>query len=324
MAENAILRLTADDLWLALEEFDPTELMLTRYLSRKAEPASGNGSPNARFVPRTSTAAGGLPVGSVLFDDGATGVRCALPSYELHLIQVAALTAMATSALLITGEATVALLASGEASRCHLTVLSRCVRGIGHVALVPAADPEPVVADLLDRVDIALSPVATVGEAMLGANLVIATGPGHELLTYEQLARGALVVNAAGRDLPVDVVNRVDHVFVDDARLLDSRTDREFVRMHRKSAHDESVSSHESEGWHRPEGDWRHGRRVDADLAQVLSGEHPGRTRSDDILLFEPLSAQELDITLAGQLLRIALDRGLGVRLPRPVQGQGD
>ena len=57
------------------------------------------------------------------------------------------------------------------------------------------------------------------------------------------------------------------------------------------------------------------GRRVDATLAQVVAGEHPGRARAEDVVLSNPFGMGILDVALAAAVHDVAVRDGLGVLL---------
>lgn len=309
-----VLQLTVEDLWRASAEINPDELLTRR--------AGATARPEGCFRPVPDAAATG---GLVLFEDWRRGVRCLFPRTGLHQAQSALLTALGTRALL-TPEPTVALLASASAASWHLAALARHVPGICHVALCHAGGETGIdsrVGDLLDQAGIALSVEESARRAVAGATLVIAAGPAHKQLSHAALAQGALVVNAAGEDLPDELVDHVDQVYVDDLGLLDRNGHRHFVRLHRAARPARRVAVvPEPEGWHRPAA-WSCGHRVEADLGQVLTGQHRGRARRDDVLLCELFGTRVLNVALAGLVVRVALSRGLGVLLPDTSEVEG-
>jgi hypothetical protein len=305
--EGPVLRLSPEDLWRASAEIDPAELL--------------TGGAAGRLRPVPGTAGEG---GQVLLEDRRLGVRCLFPEPALGLAQAAALVALGTRGLLTPEEPTVALLAPWSVASWYLAALASHVPGISHVALCPveqADDPggvppaggiDPRTADLLDEAGVALSVVEAVSSAVVGATLVIAAGPAHEELRFAGLALGALVINAVGRDLPDDLVDHVDQVYVDDFRLLAENGHRHFVKLHQESGDRPPVTVPEREGWHQPAA-WPGRRRVEADLVSVLAGEHRGRARRDDVLLCELFGTRVPNVVLACRLARVALTSGLGV-----------
>jgi hypothetical protein len=310
--EGPILRLTADDVCRALEQIDPIELMAALPFGQ----AWQEQPPCGRFLPTRE------PAGEVELEDLCSGVRCLLPESSLRTVRDTVLVALAAGRLLASGPATVGLLASVEAAQVYLVMMARHRSDVGHVALSPPVGRTDTVdirvLELLDQAGINLVVTADRDDAVRGANLVIAAGPGHDQLSPGQLARGALLVNATGTDLPDDLVDGVDEIYVDDLGLLEENQHRHFVRVHmgsRSPARPESRLEHD--GWHRPTSAWRSLRHIEADLGQLLNGEHPGRTHQDNILLVELLGTRALDVALTCRLQQTALEHGFGNWLPR-------
>lgn len=306
MTAQDTLRLTSDDLWCLIGEIDPVELVTTQL----------SGGPGAECPGRVSTNGHWRSEGLVLLDDAHTGVRCLLPASCLSMIRLAALATLAAAELLAPGQVTIGLLASGEAAGLHLATLTRHLPDIGDVALCPGRGrylgPVGRVRDLLDQAGIGLSVATSAGEAAFGANLLITAGRGHDRLGLGHLARGALLVNAAGKDLRDDLVDGVDAIVVDDAGLIEDNQHRHFARVHRET---EALAVTQPlrllEGWRRPGLEWRSRRHV-VGLDRIVAGTHPGRTHVDDVVLVELLGARVLDAALACRLARTALACGVG------------
>jgi ornithine cyclodeaminase/alanine dehydrogenase-like protein (mu-crystallin family) len=283
---NPILQLSAGDLASALDGIQPIDVL--------AEELAGRGAtsvPTARMRRWPGGADGDL----VLLEDSINGTQCVLPATGLLACRAAALTGLAARHLLAEGADTAAVLASDVPAEPHLAVIARYLRGLSRITLCAPEDRhghlvERSVLDQIDLAGIRLAIVAAVDDAVAGAGLVVATRP--ERIDVGMLAGGALVVNATNRDLPDELIDSVNQLYVDDARRLDDSPDRYFVRR-----------AKDGRG------------RIDADLGHLLTGAHPGRTESDHIVLVELLSANVLDIRLAGLLYRAAVERGLGHQL---------
>jgi N-[(2S)-2-amino-2-carboxyethyl]-L-glutamate dehydrogenase len=310
--DKPVLRLGVDDVWRVIKELDPIELRMAKLAHLTAAGGCGTGD-------RAAKAAEQPEEDLVLIEDPGGVDRCAIPWSILCLCHAAMTVALAAEELLAHGETTVGLLASGEAAHFHLTTIACHLPGVGQVYLTSASDqgPAPVdarVLDLFDRAGIELSVVTTVDEATRGANLLITTGPGHDDLVHRHLPRGALLVNVAGLDMPANIVDRVDQIYVDDLGLLERNRHRRFVTVHLdRLVNGRRVPLRKSLGWQRDRSTWFDLRRIEADFGQVISGRRPGRTNLDDVLLFELLGVRELDVALAEQIHRTARACGLGV-----------
>src|SRR5262249_38980044 len=149
------------------------------------------------------------------------------------------------------------VIGSGLALELQLVALRTHVPDISHVA-VAGPRPDQAVLDLLDRDGIGVSMVTTIADAVFGANLVVLAGPAR--LNAPRLAKGALLVNATGIDLPAALLGSVHAVYVDDPAGLAGG--RPFAKAQPA----------------RQRGRVRRLPAVAGDLGQVLAGDRPGRT----------------------------------------------
>jgi ornithine cyclodeaminase/alanine dehydrogenase-like protein (mu-crystallin family) len=281
----SILQLSDDDVWTALDDVNPVELVANELTGK---PADRDGA----RIPRLSPWAGdGAGQELVLLEESDT----VLPASALRWVRTAALSALAARVLINPGVITAAVLGAGLAVQFELNVVTRWVPGISHVAVLitsgAAAVPvELRTLDLLELAGISLSIADCAAAAVFGANLVIVlTGGALEHLGPAALTKGAVLVNATDQDLPDELLDRVDGIFLDDIRLLGADPCRTALR--------------------------RAG-RVEADLREVLAGAHRGRSGADDIVLVELLGAGVPDAWIADQIRQVARRRGPGTRLP--------
>lgn len=275
-----VLGLTADDVWTAFDTVDP----IAPLVAELTDPAAHS---SAALAPWQDD--------FVLLDGS-----CLLPAASLRMFHAASLAALAARQLLASGGATVALLGVTPATQPQLAAVARLVPDISHIAVRVTGDVrfsplEPRLVDQLELNGIGLSVSADTAVSVFGANLVVVFDADLADLRVGQLAPGAVLVNATGEELPDRLTAEVDHVFVDDLRLVGQGT-----RVH-------SLCGRSRADRARPS--------VTADLGQLLSGRHPGRFRFDDVLLVELLGAQALNVRLARQLYRAARRGGLGARL---------
>lgn len=306
---GTVLRLRTHEVWSALEIIDPVAVLAEDLIGRTVGRSGHTRTAEGRLVPWNGS---GSDDGQfVLYEHPDATLPCAIPAHSLRTSLVAALAAVAARELLFTSGVTVAMLGSPEATQPQLAVISRYVPDISHVAMCLAGGPRPVeprLADQLDMSGIALSVVRTLTDAVFGAILIIATNHSAVRLDLDalrrgQLARGAVVVNATGKDLPDDLVDRMDQVFIDDFGLLDDHLDRSVVANHLAPTTDLAGVHGEAD------------RRITADLGQLLTGRHPGRRRTDDVVLVELLGVHELNVRLARRIHEAATRTGLGERI---------
>ncbi|PRY35769.1 hypothetical protein [Umezawaea tangerina] len=296
--DGPMLRLSADDLCTAIAGVDPVPVLAAELMAARGDAGAVSGV-------RWGEARGEFAV----LEDTATGERCALPAVALRAYRAAALTALAARQLLAPGVVTASVIGSGLAAQLQLMVIARHVPDVSHVAVCALTGDRglPVstrVVDQLDHAGIGLAVTTHVDEAVFGANLVAVTGFDADVMRIDHLAKGAVLVNATGNDLPEHLVDGANQVYVDDPALLDSAGHRHFARR-RPSTEDTVCGARRHDGARRERG-------IESDLGTVLTGAHPGRTRLDHVLLVELLGTTALDLALASLVHRAALVLGLG------------
>ncbi|MGW6445200.1 hypothetical protein [Lentzea sp. NPDC055074] len=284
------LRLSNDDLRHVVEDADAVQAMATALIARSAGREDLTGL---------------AAVGAAVRDDGETAIyetaqdrqRCVMSAAGLREYRLAVLTALATRHLVAPGVVTASVIGSGFALELQLTILRTHVPNVSHIAVATLGNqpPDRAVLDRLDRDGIGFSLVETPADAMFGANLVVLAGSTR--LGALRLAKGAVLVNTTGVDLPVALLDGVHAVFVDDQEGL-ADSDRTFARTRRET---------------RRGGRGHRSPSVVSDLGRVLAGEHPGRTDHDHVLLVELIGGgTELDPVLAGRIHQAAAAAGLG------------
>lgn len=304
---DAILRLSFEDVWIALEDIDAVAVVAEELIAR----AVGTRIDDDDVCPVTEwTGQGALARGAdlVVVEHPATGVRCVLSAANLRMARSAALTALATRELLVPGGVTVAVLGAAQAMQFQLALIARCVPDISHVATcLPAGTSSslpPRLVEQLEQGGIALSVASSLAETVFGANLVVA---GEKALLQDlggirlaDLARGTVLINATGHDLPTEVVDQVGELYVDDLSLLSDNKDRYFVATHLRTAAGGRNGS---------------GNRISADLGQLLVDGHFRSSQHDRPVLVELLSADQLSVPLALRILETAARMRLGTWL---------
>jgi ornithine cyclodeaminase/alanine dehydrogenase-like protein (mu-crystallin family) len=129
-------------------------------------------------------------------------------------------------------------------------------------------------------------------------------------LPYAWLRPGAVVAHVSLDDVLPDVVARADLVLVDDWHLTSQDDRRLFGRMYR----DGRLRAPGTDSCAGPTSTVA--RQVDGTLGEVLIGARPGRRARTDIILSNPFGMSVLDIAIANEVLRIALERSLGRSIP--------
>jgi ornithine cyclodeaminase len=215
--------------------------------------------------------------GGVLLHDGETGqLRALLNASPITAIRTAAVSAVATRALARPGARTVAIIGTG-------------VQGKAHAEAMRAVLDEPEIRMWSRRTG------GSAEDAVSGADVVCACTTSPEpVVRREWLAPGAHV-NAVGASVP-------------SARELDEETIRAatLVVDRRESALNESgellIPGLGEE-------------RIAAELGEVLTGTHPGRTSDDELTVFKSLGLAVEDLAAAELVVRRAREQGAGVEV---------
>lgn len=307
---ETILQLRSHEMWSALEIVDPVATVAESLIDRTVGRA-GHGHRNpGQLISWSGAGRNGGEL--VLLDHPEATAPCLVPAQSLRSAHAAALVAIAARELLVSGGVTMAMLGPADDAQLQLSVVARQVPDISHIALCATTmgtrEVAPKLADQLQLSGIELSVAPTVEEAVFGANLVVATShPTRDQdltdLRIGLLARGTLLINATGHDLPDDLVDQVDQVYVDDLGLLDDHPGRHVVATHLAEPDAGSAAMRRGAG-----------PRIAGDLAQLLTGRHPGR-RGSDVVLVDLLGVHELNADLAYRIYEVATRTGLGVRI---------
>ncbi|MBI4171978.1 MAG: ornithine cyclodeaminase family protein [Actinobacteria bacterium] len=233
--------------------------------------------------------------GTVLLHDGETGeLRAILNASPVTEIRTAAVSAVATRALARPGAGTVAILGAGVQARSHVEAM-RCV----------LADPEIRIwsrtaasAQALAR-ETGARACATVEEALAGAGVVCTTTSAREpVLRREWLAPGAHV-NAVGSSVPS--TRELDTATVAAASLFVDRRESTL-----NEAGDYLFPA--GEGVIGPE-------HIRAELGEVLTGAHPGRTAETELTIFKSLGLAVEDLAAAELAVGRARAAGAGTEV---------
>ena len=216
--------------------------------------------------------------GAVLLHDGETGeLRALLNASPITEIRTAAVSAVATRALARRGARTVAIVGAGVQARSHAEAM-RAVLGEVEIRRWSRRDG------------------GTAEEIVREADVVCTCTSSREpVLRRDWLAPGTHV-NAIGASLP-------------STRELDAETvaAATFIVDRRESALNEAgelILAGFGED------------RVAAELGEVLTGAHPGRTDDAELTVFKSLGLAVEDLAAAELVVRRAREQGIGTQVP--------
>ena len=215
--------------------------------------------------------------GGVLLHDGETGeLRALLNASPVTEVRTAAVSAVATRALARPDAHVVAILGGGVQARAHEEAMR---------AVLPEAEIRT-----WTRGD------GGTPEGMLrGADVVCTCTSAREpILERAWLAAGAHV-NAVGSSVPS--ARELDEATVAEATLMVDRRESAL-----NEAGDLLVPGFGAE-------------RIAAELGEVLVGDHPGRTRGEELTVFKSLGLGVEDLAAAELVVRLAREQGVGTEV---------
>jgi ornithine cyclodeaminase len=224
--------------------------------------------------------------GVVVLYDAETGVpEAILDASAVTEIRTAAATAVATDVLARRDARVLAILGAGVQARSHL----RALRAKRDFTEIRGYAP--------NRALYGATACTSAEEAVRGADVVVtATSSRTPVLRHEWLSPGTHV-NAIGASLPS--ANEIEPAtFAAATVFADSR---------------ESV--HHEAGEYRLAQDQGLDAEVTAELGEVLTGAHPGRTSDSELTLFRSLGIAVEDLAAARTAVETARARGLGTEV---------
>ena len=215
--------------------------------------------------------------GAVLLHDGATGrLRALLNASAITEIRTAAVSGVATRALARPGARVVAILGGGVQARSHAEAMRSVL-------------PEAEIRTWMRRDG------GTPEEVVRGADVVCTCTSAREPILERRWLEPGAHVNAVGSSVP-------------SARELDTDTiaGATLVVDRRESALNEAgdllLAGFGEE-------------HIAAELGEVLTGAHPGRTDSDELTVFKSLGLGVEDLAAAELVVRKAREQGVGTEV---------
>lgn len=230
--------------------------------------------------------------GAVLLHDGVTGELMAiLNASAVTEIRTAAVSALATRLLARPGARVVAVLGSGVQGRSHVAAMHTVLDDpIVHIWSRNPAHAEALALETHSLV------AGSVEEALAGADVVCTTTAAREpIVRREWLAEG-MHVNAVGASVPT--ARELDAASVAAASLFVDRR--------------ESTLSESGDYLFAVEEAGIGPDHVRAELGEVLTGAHPGRTSPQELTLFKSLGLAVEDLAAADLCVTRARERGVG------------
>jgi ornithine cyclodeaminase len=233
--------------------------------------------------------------GAVLLHDGVTGVlRAILNASAVTELRTAAVSGVATRLLARRGARHVAILGAGIQGRSHAEALRAVIPDLElRVWSRTAAHAEALALEAHGVV------AETIEEALAGADVVCTCTASREpIVRREWLAPGAHV-NAVGSSIAA--ARELDAGVVADASLF---VDRRESTLHESGDYLRAVEERGIGPDH-----------IVAELGEVLSGRHPGRSDDTELTLFKSLGIAVEDLAAAVLCVDRARERGVGTEV---------
>ncbi|MCZ6727404.1 MAG: ornithine cyclodeaminase family protein [Acidobacteria bacterium] len=237
----------------------------------------------------------------LLFEVDHGSLLAVVEASEITAIRTAAVSGLATRLLAREEASSLALLGSGVQARTHLEAML-AVRPVSEVRVWSRSreHAEAFAATAAARHGIGVTAVASAQEAVSPADLVCTTTAAAEpILAGEWLAAGTHV-NAVGSSIPT--ARELDSAAVVRSRLFVDRREStlneagDFLFPQAEGAIDEN--------------------HIQAEIGELLLGQHSGRSSPDEITLFKSLGLAVEDLAAAHYVYRQALATGAGTPVP--------
>lgn len=243
-------------------------------------------------------AAQGRPTHSaaMLLGNPLTGEPSALlAANALTEFRTAAAGAVAARHLARLDAGVVALFGTGGQARAQLLAL-QAVRPLTEVRVWSRSlDRAQAFVDMLDLPGVTVRAVAEGRAACQDAALIVTVTPAESPIVQQTWIAPGTHINAMGSDAPGK--QELESALVASARLVvDRRVQSLSIGESRQPV---------AQGLMRPED-------IGAELGEVCAGLKPGRTTPEEITMFDSTGVSFQDTALAGHLLRLARQQGLG------------
>ncbi len=233
----------------------------------------------------------------VLFDSTNGRPVAVLDSIEITSVRTAAASAVAARHLAREAAPTVTVCGCGEQGRSQLRALTR-VRSIRRVLAFDAdlAKAETYALELSRELDVDIAPVRELGAETRRSDIWVTCTPSRRwIVGRDHVAPGALVL-AVGAD-------NDDKHEIEPALLAASTVVVDLL--------EQCVSIGDLH--HALEAGVMRREDVHAELADVVAGRRPGRTREDEIIVFDSTGTALQDVAAAHLVYRRALASGAGI-----------
>jgi N-[(2S)-2-amino-2-carboxyethyl]-L-glutamate dehydrogenase len=246
---------------------------------------------------------------TMIFDRETAYPVAIMEAAYLSSLRTAAYSTLSVQLLGPPGPAKVAVLGCGAVGAAHIRLFAERLSGVWFGLYDQSPDRRDGLVESLCAEGLDTRAAGSAEDAVRDSDIVLlttTTTTGY--VPYEWLSPGALVAHVSLDDVLPDVVHRADLVVIDDWQLVSTDDRRLFGRMYREG----HLLGPKGEAFGPIH---EYARRVDATLADIVAGHHPGRRAATDIVLSNPFGMGVLDVAIAAEVLDAARARGLGTTL---------
>lgn len=236
--------------------------------------------------------------GGVMLFDGRDGELLALVNASaITAIRTAAVSALATRLLARETAIELAIIGAGVQARAHVSAMA-CVREISRVKIAAGRfeSAQNFATEVQPQFPFPIEPMETVEAAVRGADVIVTATTSREPVIKREWISAGTHINAIGTFSPK--AREIDTETMVAASLFVDRRESAF-----NEAGDYLIAA--AEGAIGPE-------HIRAELGDILTGGHPGRTSPDEITLFKSLGLGIEDLAAAEYVYRKAGAQGAG------------
>jgi alanine dehydrogenase len=239
--------------------------------------------------------------GGVMIFDPANGAPLALCECgAITAVRTAAASALATQWLARPDATTVAILGAGAEARSHVEAMleARSV-DLFRVWTRNADKARAFAVEQAERHGVKIETAADVASAVVGADIVCTTTSAREPILFGEMLSEGTHVNAVGaslvtwREIDTEVVRR-SSLFTDRRESLENEAGEYRLAI------EEGVIGAD---------------HLQAELGEVINGDHPGRRTDSEITLYRSLGVAVEDIAAAQLVFERALEQGVGTEV---------
>jgi ornithine cyclodeaminase/alanine dehydrogenase len=241
----------------------------------------------------------GLPLiqGAVFLADAQNGYPLAImDSMEITIRRTGASTAVAAKYLARPDSKSILICGCGNQGRVSIQALSK-IFTVQHVFAydIDGTEAERFANELSDELKIAVETTSDLGEAMKRSDICVTCTPSNRFFLKQDYVQPGTFVAAVGADS--ETKQELEPVLLAQNKTVVDIVEQcaSIGELHHAIASDLMSKQH-----------------VHAELGEVIAGTKPGRTSSDEIIIFDSTGMALQDVIAAATVYKKALDKGIG------------